>query len=424
MEKNLRLNSPIGEDSKLLDVGLMSNFINYSIVTLFILVSGSIYRLSAESDFLWLSSMFCFSMLIFFSKLKFCFKNDLRLQYLALIICLLFCHQLFIKVKDFAYFGLIMTFMSAYFVGTSIPYKQLRNIFINIVLILAITSFLEWLLIYLKIVPLETFRIYPDFILRTGFRYYNYLFLILDGHMVENLHLHIHPRNASIFWEGGAFQAFLNIALFLNISKFKKIGQYKNIIFILTILSTQSTAGYLILATVLFAYLIDIIKIKLKLSVLILIVLFLIACYFIVNSRVVRLKFFIENGSLIARTNDIYCDISTFLKNPFLGCGLGNIDYKQNPLAGNGSSSLTMVFAHYGLFLGSLYLLPFYLFRNSFSNKFWILLVSLIFLTEDFIGTPIFILFIFVDNNLLATKKIIVKRDIIIANKSSTKIAK
>lgn len=53
------------------------------------------------------------------------------------------------------------------------------------------------------------------------------------------------PRNSGPFWEPGGFAVFLFLALTFNIIRNKKFFSRKNIIFLIAILSTQSTTAYL-----------------------------------------------------------------------------------------------------------------------------------------------------------------------------------
>jgi len=55
------------------------------------------------------------------------------------------------------------------------------------------------------------------------------------------------PRNSGPFWEPGGFAVFLIIALTFNIIRNKKFFNKKNIIFLIALLTTQSTTAYLAL---------------------------------------------------------------------------------------------------------------------------------------------------------------------------------
>jgi len=63
------------------------------------------------------------------------------------------------------------------------------------------------------------------------------------------------PRNPGPFWEAGGFGIFLNLALLCNLIKAKKIFDKKNIIFLLAIITTQSTGSYLTTFFILISFL-------------------------------------------------------------------------------------------------------------------------------------------------------------------------
>src|SRR5690606_29034906 len=59
-------------------------------------------------------------------------------------------------------------------------------------------------------------------------------------------------RNAGIFWEAGAFAVYLSITLYLHysekkIAKAKDLFDIKSIVFILALISTTSTMGFIAL---------------------------------------------------------------------------------------------------------------------------------------------------------------------------------
>jgi hypothetical protein len=58
---------------------------------------------------------------------------------------------------------------------------------------------------------------------------------------------HYELRNDGPFWEAGAFSIFLNLALSFNILNEKKIISKKNVVFIIGIITTFSTAGFIAL---------------------------------------------------------------------------------------------------------------------------------------------------------------------------------
>jgi len=64
-------------------------------------------------------------------------------------------------------------------------------------------------------------------------------------------------RNSGMFWEPGAFQAFINLCLFMNFYRMSFLLKQKYIsllIIVLALITTQSTTGYLIFALTIGVY--------------------------------------------------------------------------------------------------------------------------------------------------------------------------
>lgn len=70
----------------------------------------------------------------------------------------------------------------------------------------------------------------------------------------EEIRVGMFIRSPGPFHEAGAFCVFLVMALFLNIMLTKKLNNKKNVIFIVSILSTFSTAGYVALFVLILSY--------------------------------------------------------------------------------------------------------------------------------------------------------------------------
>ena len=61
-------------------------------------------------------------------------------------------------------------------------------------------------------------------------------------------------RNCGPFYEPGLFASFVSIALIINLANEKKIINLANIVYVLTILSTISTGGYMVLMLIVIYY--------------------------------------------------------------------------------------------------------------------------------------------------------------------------
>jgi hypothetical protein len=160
------------------------------------------------------------------------------------------------------------------------------------------------------------------------------------------------PRNSGPFWEPGGFVIFLFIAFTFNIVRTKKIISKKNIIFLIAILTTQSTTGYLALFVFICVYIIiSYKKIYTIISVPILILLFM--------NVYSQLDFMEEkvnkmyNESKTAGKQKVYSRIvsgqvnfQNFLSSPMFGIGrFFEIAEEEN----SGNNGTTLLLAEFGL---------------------------------------------------------------------------
>ena len=77
------------------------------------------------------------------------------------------------------------------------------------------------------------------------------------GFILYTFRLNIGPilRSAGPFWEPGAYAAFLVIALIFNIASTKSLLEKKSLVFIVALITTYSTSGYLSLFVIFLSYL-------------------------------------------------------------------------------------------------------------------------------------------------------------------------
>ncbi len=198
------------------------------------------------------------------------------------------------------------------------------------------------------------------------------LFNSYDSHGEGNFFLYVMDvqeinRNAGPFWEPGAFQGYLNLALFLSFSK--KGGFYfrSNYILILALLSTMSTTGYLV-------FLIQLMLFMMKFSgknskyLLILPLGAIIAGYVyftvpILNEKITEQIEAIDTESPnTQRFNSFLRDLNTFSENSWIGTGptlknrYGTADVDEVVVSTTG---ITNLLASYGVIGFLLYLIAF-----------------------------------------------------------------
>lgn len=146
----------------------------------------------------------------------------------------------------------------------------------------------------------------------------------------------LYQRNAGPFWEPGAYQAFIMIGMIMIICYKDKIknSKLKFIILLVTLLTTQSTAGYILLGLLVVTFWGDILevftyerdKVLSQKSILILplvcVVIFFIIFYIINSDKIIN-KFDENNASFSIRSGDICKSLQLISEKPFFGYGSG-----------------------------------------------------------------------------------------------------
>ncbi|MEG2599729.1 MAG: hypothetical protein RSA66_09685 [Muribaculaceae bacterium] len=160
-------------------------------------------------------------------------------------------------------------------------------------------------------------------------------------------------KNCGPFWEPGMFAVMLNLALFLNIFVLKNTGR-NNIILIVAIITTFSTAGYIILS---FIFIAHSFYSKSKWSFIITLAISVGFIYFTWNLDFMWNKFYNDFES--ASTNDLtrfgafYKHIKILKENLFLGGNLSGVTIdNETGILANGISN---IFIAWGIIGGTLY---------------------------------------------------------------------
>ena len=173
---------------------------------------------------------------------------------------------------------------------------------------------------------------------------------------------YIDPRNYGPFWEPGAFQIYLNIAILFLIATNTMLKKGKFIILVVALLTTMSTTGYIIAAIMVLFFYDDILAIVVSRKkrtinpktkyITFLIIVFLILGW-VLTSEVVVNKFSVSNVSYNTRVNDIIQSLELSVKNIFFG--LGNTDTLKNEIQSrniqtNSNGLLAMIYTFGGFY--------------------------------------------------------------------------
>jgi hypothetical protein len=139
--------------------------------------------------------------------------------------------------------------------------KRFVPVFIQTMYIISIISFVFTVLCYIPGLGRALYQLAEQlFPLKKDFKNYSTPTLILYTFLPEFFDGRFtYARNAAIFWESGAFAVYLNVVLYLHyytktIVGYKDLFDKKSVVFIIAILSTASTMGFLSLVVVLTVY--------------------------------------------------------------------------------------------------------------------------------------------------------------------------
>jgi len=167
----------------------------------------------------------------------------------------------------------------------------------------------------------------------------------------------LYNRNSGPFWEPGMFTIFVNIALYLNLMFTRRLFDIKNIIFLITIITTLSTTGYIAVIFTLFVYSLFYSKSKLNIVYLV----FLVAgTIYIANLNFMKSKVLeqINNShhNASSRFGASVVHYQVISEHPITGVGDGASRFIADLTdADSTANGLTFVFVKYGVFLGILY---------------------------------------------------------------------
>ena len=151
------------------------------------------------------------------------------------------------------YIAIIMQLCIGYFCASFIPIEKYKKKYVSVIVFFALISLIGFVVGMLM--P-SIVRIFPliDTIEDSSVVYYNaYIYIFMARKGYDSVVLTV--RNAGICWEPGCYQMFLNIALFLlldaNRDKKQQLFYVKFLILIVTIITTVSTIGYILMMTLL-----------------------------------------------------------------------------------------------------------------------------------------------------------------------------
>lgn len=343
--------------------------------------------------------LWSFLLLLTFYKFR-KFNTYVLFIFLALIL-IIFVSSL-INGADFFVFGKnLFSFFTLFVIFSVIPFSCFKRCYNSVVYILSIIS----------LVLFFAYVIFP------GLKSINPV--SLGGSSASNLYIYVHPlyanRNCGMFWEPGAFQTFISLALLLEVTN-KKINPFHVVVYSGTIITTFSTTGYLALAfcfLLLFIAKFDNRKVRRTVFVAALVgfaLIFLFKDYLFdhtTNSVFGKIVNFFERNefsdnsrmtSSSVRYYSVIKPFKVFLDNFFFGAGYNQLLLLTQDYT-NGMNTCTFVnwFAIYGVFFGTLMLIGYYYFSKKITAKpgpkfIALLILFIITASEDYVNNAFFML--------------------------------
>lgn len=304
--------------------------------------------------------------------------------------------------KDFNfshYLGLIMVIVSSFVVSASVSLEDFCKYYNKIIFWLALVSIPFFLLGYFFPHIVEGFPTI-NYLLNNGATGYKNGFLYLYRYDPRLDFQTGFIKNNSIFWEPGAYQGILNLAIIFEI-KSKNPDKFKIIVYTICLITTFSTTGILCGILILLSTLAlrnNRNKFNIKIST-ILIILIVVTVFLSINSNIIFGKLSAgsdSHESFLERYSGSITDLYMFINSNLLGVGYTNFGLQSN----GSSNGITSTFAQYGLIFGSSILMGLVFFirkitREPFEIITYIAVFIIMLSTEAFMIKHLFFLMMF-----------------------------
>jgi len=268
-------------------------------------------------------------------------------QFYLLILCV-FTYSVAISIK---YGELRPTIFLSYFFLFFVVYAAIKALKINLFIIY------ERILYYLAIIALFMWGIQ---ILLGGDTLFNYFSLIPSIDLISNvssgginiifysvqttayalLYGIMIPRNCGYAWEPGGFAVYLSLAIFINLFIIRSNSNSKKRfwVFVLALLSTQSTTGYVIFMVIIFYYFLNKnLNILILVSPIVMVLLITLFSLPFMSNKIVDVFNQTREGNILIE-NSIMTG-SSYAPGRFLSFTIAFKDFLNNPVLGLGTVS-------------------------------------------------------------------------------------
>jgi hypothetical protein len=229
----------------------------------------------------------------------------------------------------------------------------------------------------------------------------NYYWAIVAAVPEYGLHNTYWLRNTGLFREPGVFQIFLNLALAFHLFCSNRANIKKVIIYVVAIITTTSTTGFIALALLFCAYLVyknpNIKKNSVTWVLLVITIIVSILFYFGISDKLdysLNKLSDITNPSTISRVGSIYANVDIWMDYPIFGIGASEI-INEFPMrvmnqigvyAVDNTNTILFMFACYGIFIGLIFFVGCWLMCRSLVKQRIVVNILFIFLFVIYSG--------------------------------------
>ena len=384
----------------------MVKYFEYLLVVLSIIVSNSLFYTTYNDDAILVALLLTCVLAYFISGQR---KIN-RYYFIYGLICSLFmlAHPAILGNMSIlnTYLGYIIRVLSFVRIISLLGYYNYTKIYVKVMIFVCTANlilYVDQLFLFGLSDPIASAFSYATTFDKNVF-YENYIFYCKPvlGTWGGNYYETSSIKNPGLFGEGGVYQYFVTVALIINIffHKRTRLFSFTNMIFIISILSTFSTAGYLNLGLIL-----AFIGVEMSINKKIFRVLTIISPFivYLIFSTVVYDKLFNEESmafkiSTTRRMLDTEVDLNIISDYPLMGIGIGNNElwkkYSDEQSGGSSSSNgITNYLAKFGLIGFIITLYPFFRFNIRKRRNILLYLTTLIsMLSQGMLMTPIFLL--------------------------------
>ncbi|MBO7289317.1 MAG: O-antigen ligase family protein, partial [Clostridia bacterium] len=374
MEYTEIINMPLKSENKFLDK------VDYISIFILIYSSSSFYMLTKPGMLCMLLNLTCVFMLYIISLLcgkKIIINSNMAVKVITL--CAIIGIGAFSARGEDPKQSIInlSNIFIAYLFALNYDFKDFAKKFEKVVYFLCVYSIIVY---FISTILPDFIKLFPQTENVNGFKVHNLIFAVVYPNST--------PRNSGMFWEPGAFQTYINLALIIELFYFKQLRKNRLIVYLITIFTTYSTVGYITTLFIAYTYITQLLfssanrdknstrNLFFILTIVVIAVVVFLSLNTSTSERVFGKLKYIEgttggrNTSASVRMGAFTKPFKVFWDYPLFGAGTrGMTNFALNERYNMNTCTFVNWFAYFGVFYGALMMRMFYKFAKRFSNK-------------------------------------------------------